>query len=104
MSIRTILEVAAVGWLVVALAVVHDLRRDQEREFRRYVAAVCTDGVPPPDFHGRQLDHVLQGAIGNDLLEGCEATRRSFEAELAAVRARRGEHWASDPHEAAWAR
>lgn len=102
MSLRGILEFAFVGWLLIALAVVHEVRRDQEREFKRYVSAVCTDGVPPPDFHGRNLDRVLQGALGDELLTGCEFERRRFEAMLAEIEAKEGRHWRSEGREATW--
>lgn len=102
MSLRTWAELLLGAWLVVALATVSDVRRGQERELRRYISAVCTDGVPPPDFHTENLDRVFQGAVGPELLEGCHVMRRQFEAILADQRQFEGEHWESETAPVAW--
>ena len=99
---RTAVEVAFLAWLLVALATVHELRRNQELEMRRYVQAVCSDGIPPPDFHGEHLDRVLQGVLGPELLEGCAVVRRRFEVELSEGAVNQGMHWKSEQKEASW--
>jgi hypothetical protein len=86
----------------MAVVTVNGVRRGQERELRRYISAVCTDGVPPPDFHGEHLDKVFQGAIGPELLEGCHVVRRQYEAILADQRQFQGERWESEDVPAAW--
>jgi hypothetical protein len=100
--LRTWAEVCIVAWLVVALAASHDVRRMQEKEVRRYVMAVCSDGMPPPDFHQEALDHTFHGLLGPEILESCALARRNFEVALEEGRQKQGMHWESQQKEASW--
>ena len=83
-------------WLVVVVAMLQDLKRQQFREVRRYVSVTCSDGIPPEDFHTEALDRTLHGVLGPDLVEGCHVMRRRYEAIVAEDHARSGKHWASE--------
>jgi hypothetical protein len=91
-----------VAWLVVTLALFHDLRTMERKEVRRFVEATCSTGFPPEDFHVEALDHTLEGTLGPELIEGCHAARRMLESELAGVRQERQDHWQGEMKEATW--
>ena len=90
------------AWSVVASAMFHDLKLQQLREVRRYVAATCTDGIPPEDFHTEGLDHSLHGYIGPELLELCHVVRRQYESIAAEDLQHQGVQWRSELKEASW--